>query len=92
MAIVGDYVLTRDKFRAITDYMGQKYDYKLNPEQEKEFIQFIVNKKLMAMDARSKGYADRPDTCKKQTARGLAVQQDKGRRGFRGHCEKIFRG
>jgi parvulin-like peptidyl-prolyl isomerase len=61
VAIVGDYVLTRDKFRAITDYMGQKYDYKLNPEQEKEFIQFIVNKKLMAMDARSKGYADRPD-------------------------------
>ena len=61
IAIVGDYVLTRDKYRAITDYMGQKYDYKLNPEQEKEFIQFIVNKKLMAMDARSKGYADRPD-------------------------------
>jgi parvulin-like peptidyl-prolyl isomerase len=61
VAIIGDYVLTRDKFRAITDYMGQKYDYKLNPEQEKEFIQFIVNKKLMAMDARSKGYADRPD-------------------------------
>jgi parvulin-like peptidyl-prolyl isomerase len=61
IAIIGEYVLTKDKYRTITEYMNQKYDYKLTPEQEKEFIQFIVNKKLMAMEARSQGYADRPD-------------------------------
>ena len=61
IAIIGEYVLTKEKYRTITEYMNQKYDYKLTPEQEKEFIQFIVNKKLMAMEARSLGYADRPD-------------------------------
>jgi parvulin-like peptidyl-prolyl isomerase len=61
IAIVGSYVLTREKYRVITDYMKERFDYKLDPDQEREFIQFIVNKKLMAMEARKLGYAERPD-------------------------------
>ena len=61
IAMIGSYVLTKEKYRIITEYMKQRFDYKLDPEQEKEFIQFIVNKKLMAMEARKQGYADRPD-------------------------------
>jgi|ERR1035437_379490 parvulin-like peptidyl-prolyl isomerase len=61
IAIIGQYVLTKEKYRVITDYMSQKFDYKLTKDQEKEFIQFIVNKKMMALEARSLGYADRPD-------------------------------
>lgn len=61
IAIIGQYVLTKEKYKVITEYMKQKFDYKLTDEQEKEFIQYIVNKKMMAMEARSLGYADRPD-------------------------------
>lgn len=61
IAIIGQYVLTKEKYRVITDYMSQKFDYKLTKDQEKEFIQFIVNKKMMALEARSLGYAERPD-------------------------------
>ncbi len=61
VAIIGAYVLTKQRYKVITDYMNQRFDYKLNSEQEKEFIQFIVNKKLMAMEARKQGYAERPD-------------------------------
>lgn len=61
VAVIGKYVLTRQKYKIITDYMKQKYDYKLTPEQEKEFIEFIINKKLMAQEARALGYADRED-------------------------------
>jgi hypothetical protein len=61
VAVIGKYVMTKERYKIITDYMRQKYDYKLTPEQEKEFIDFVINKKLMAMEARSKGYADRED-------------------------------
>jgi len=61
VAIIGKYVLTRQKYKIITEYMKQKFDYSLTPEQEKEFIEFIVNKKLMAMEGREMGYADRED-------------------------------
>ncbi|MCE5300277.1 MAG: peptidylprolyl isomerase [Spirochaetia bacterium] len=61
VAIIGSYVLTKEKYRVITGYMNQRFDYKLTPEQEKEFITYIVNKKLMAMEARKLGYAERAD-------------------------------
>jgi parvulin-like peptidyl-prolyl isomerase len=61
VAIIGKYVITKEKYKIITDYMRQKYDYKLTADQEKEFIDFIINKKLMAMEARAMGYADRED-------------------------------
>jgi parvulin-like peptidyl-prolyl isomerase len=61
VAIIGKYVLTKQKYKIITEYMKQKFDYSLTPEQEKEFIEFIVNKKLMAMEGRDMGYADRED-------------------------------
>lgn len=61
IAIIGQYVLTKEKYRVITDYMSQKFDYKLTKEQEKEFIQYIVNKKMMGMEARAQGYDERPD-------------------------------
>ena len=61
IAIIGQYVLTREKYRVITEYMSQKFDYKLTKEQEKEFIEYIVNKKMMAMEARSLGYAEKPE-------------------------------
>jgi peptidyl-prolyl cis-trans isomerase C len=61
IAIIGQYILTRDKYKVITEYMKQKFDYTLTPEQEKEFVQYIVNKKMMAMEARSMGYADKAD-------------------------------
>ena len=53
IAIIGKYVLTKQKYKIITEYMKQKFDYNLTPEQEKEFIEFIVNKKLMAMEGRA---------------------------------------
>jgi parvulin-like peptidyl-prolyl isomerase len=61
VAIIGKYVLTKQKYKIITEYMKQKFDYSLTPEQEKEFIEFIVNKKLMAMEGRELGYAERED-------------------------------
>lgn len=61
VAIIGKYVLTRQKYRIITEYMKQKFDYSLTAEQEKEFVEFIVNKKLMAMEAKALGYAERDD-------------------------------
>lgn len=61
VAIIGKYVLTKQKYRIITEYMRQKFDYTLTKEQEKEFIEFIVNKKLMAMEGKALGYADRED-------------------------------
>jgi parvulin-like peptidyl-prolyl isomerase len=61
VAIIGKYILTKQKYKIITEYMKQKFDYSLTPEQEKEFIEFIVNKKLMAMEGREMGYADRED-------------------------------
>jgi hypothetical protein len=61
VATAGDYVLTKEKYRIITEYMKQRFDYKLDPGQEKEFIRFIMNKKLMAMEARKLGYAERTD-------------------------------
>lgn len=61
VAIIGKYVLTKQKYKIITEYMKQKFDYSLTGEQEKEFIEFIVNKKLMAMEGKALGYADRED-------------------------------
>jgi parvulin-like peptidyl-prolyl isomerase len=61
VAIIGKYVLTKEKYRIITEYMKQRYDYKLTPEQEREFIEFIINKKLMAQEGRALGYADKED-------------------------------
>jgi len=61
IAVIGKYILTREKYKTITEYMNEKYDYTLTPEQEKEFLDFIINKKLMAMDAREKGYDKRKD-------------------------------
>jgi predicted small secreted protein len=61
VAIIGKYVLTKQRYKIITEYMKQKFDYNLTAEQEKEFVEFVVNKKLMAMEAKSMGYADRED-------------------------------
>ncbi|MBN1114400.1 MAG: peptidylprolyl isomerase [Oligoflexia bacterium] len=61
VALIGKYVLTKQRYKVITEYMRQKFDYTLTKEQEKEFIEYIVNKKLMAMEGRSLGYADRED-------------------------------
>ncbi|HDQ25576.1 MAG TPA: hypothetical protein ENN43_02385 [bacterium] len=61
VAIIGNYRLTRSRYNIITEYMKKRYDYKLTPEQEREFIEFIVNKKLMALEARAAGYAEREE-------------------------------
>jgi len=61
LAVIGKWVLTKEKYRIITSYMKEKFDYKLTPDQEKEFIQYIINKKLMALEARAEGYAEKKD-------------------------------
>jgi peptidyl-prolyl cis-trans isomerase C len=58
---IGNYTLTRSKYEVLKKYMQERFDYKLTGDQEKEFIEYIVNKKLMAMEARGKGYADKSD-------------------------------
>jgi len=61
IAVIGKYVLTKEKYKIITEYMKEKFNYTLTPEQEKEFIEYIVNKKLLAMEAKKNGYADKKD-------------------------------
>lgn len=61
IAVIGKYVLTKEKYKIITEYMKEKFNYTLTPDQEKEFIEYLVNKKLLAMEARKKGYAERKD-------------------------------
>ncbi len=41
--------------------MQEKYDVKLSPDQEKEFMEYLINKKLMALEAREKGYGEKND-------------------------------
>ncbi|MEI7640955.1 MAG: peptidylprolyl isomerase [bacterium] len=59
VAVIGGYVLTKKKYKIIQDYMKEKFEYTLTPEQEKEFVEYIVNKKLMAMEARNLDYDKR---------------------------------
>ncbi len=61
IAIIGKYVLTKEKYKVITDYMKEKFNYTLTSEQEKEFIEYLVNKKLLAIEARKSGYAEKKD-------------------------------
>ncbi len=61
IAVIGGYTLTKDKYNIILDYMRERHDYKLTEEQKKEFINFIINKKLMAMEARNRGYAEKKE-------------------------------
>lgn len=61
VAIIGKYVLTKEKYKIITAYMKEKFNYTLTPDQEKEFIEYLVNKKLLAQEARKAGYADKKD-------------------------------
>jgi len=57
----GKWEISREKLSIIQEYMKEKYNYSLTKEQEKEFIDYVLNKKLLAMEAREKGYADRKD-------------------------------
>ncbi|MCX7698820.1 MAG: peptidylprolyl isomerase [Candidatus Goldbacteria bacterium] len=61
VAIIGKYILTKEKYRIIKEYMQEKYDVKLDPDQETEFLEYLINRKLMALEAREKGYAERND-------------------------------
>jgi len=61
VAIIGRYVLTKEKYKIIKEYMQEKYDVKLDPDQEKEFLEYLINRKLMALEAREKGYAEKND-------------------------------
>lgn len=61
VAIIGKYILTKEKYRIIKEYMQEKYDVKLDSDQEKEFLEYLINKKLMALEAREKGYAEKND-------------------------------
>ena len=65
VAVVGKYVLTEDKYKIIKKYNEDKYEYKLSPEQEKEFLEYVINKKLMATEARKLGYAEKPELAAK---------------------------
>ncbi|MCX8094065.1 MAG: peptidyl-prolyl cis-trans isomerase [Candidatus Goldbacteria bacterium] len=61
VAVIGKYTLTKEKLRIIKEYMQEKYDVKLDPDQETEFLEYLINRKLMALEAREKGYAERND-------------------------------
>ncbi len=61
VAVIGKYTLTKEKYRIIKEYMQEKYDVKLAPDQETEFLEYLINRKLMAMEAREKGYAEKND-------------------------------
>ncbi len=61
IAVIGKYTLTREKYKIIKEYMQEKYDVKLDPDQEKEFMEYLINRKLMSMEAREAGYAERND-------------------------------
>lgn len=61
VAVIGKYTLTKEKYRIIKEYMQEKYDVKLDPDQETEFLEYLINRKLMAMEAREKGYAEKND-------------------------------
>lgn len=61
VATIGKYVLTKEKYKIIKEYMQEKYDVKLDPEQEKEFLEYLINRKLMALEAREKGYPEKKD-------------------------------
>lgn len=66
VAIIGNYVLTKEKYKIIKEYMKQRFDYTLTAEEEKEFLEYMINKKLMALQAREEGYAERRDVQIKQ--------------------------
>lgn len=61
VAVIGKYILTKEKYRIIKDYMQEKYDVRLDPDQEKEFLEYLINRKLLALEAREKGYAEKND-------------------------------
>mgnify|MGYP000020591313 CR=1 FL=1 len=61
IAVIGKYTLTKEKYRIIKEYMQEKYDVKLDAEQEQEFLEYLINRKLMALEAREKGYAEKTD-------------------------------
>ncbi|HRU40004.1 MAG TPA: peptidylprolyl isomerase [Candidatus Goldiibacteriota bacterium] len=61
IAIIGKYVLTRGKYNVITAYMKQKFNYTLTKDQEREFLEYIVNKKLMSLEGRALGYGEKED-------------------------------
>ncbi len=61
VAVIGKYVLTKEKYNIIKEYMKQRFDYTLTSAEEKEFLEYIINKKLMALQAREEGYAERRD-------------------------------
>ncbi len=57
----GKWEISKEKLAIIQEYMKEKYNYTLTKEQEKEFIDYVLNKKLLAMEAKEKGYAERKD-------------------------------
>lgn len=61
VAVIGKYTLTKEKYAIIKEYMKQRFDYTLSSDEEKEFLEYIINKKLMALQAREEGYAERRD-------------------------------
>lgn len=61
VAVIGKYTLTKEKYAVIKEYMKQRFDYTLSSDEEKEFLEYIINKKLMAIQAREEGYAERRD-------------------------------
>lgn len=61
IAVIGKYVLTRAKYNVITSYMKQKFNYTLTKDQEREFLEYIVNKKLMSFEGRALGYGEKDD-------------------------------
>ena len=61
VALIGKYTLTKEKYAVIKEYMKQRFDYTLSAGEEKEFLEYIINKKLMALQAREEGYAERRD-------------------------------
>ena len=61
VASIGAYVISDAKYKMMKKYNEEKYEYKLSAEQEKEFLEYVINKKLMAIEARKLGYAEKPE-------------------------------
>ncbi|PKL91243.1 MAG: hypothetical protein CVV21_08495 [Candidatus Goldiibacteriota bacterium HGW-Goldbacteria-1] len=65
VAAIGSYVISEEKYKIMKKYNEDKYEYKLSAEQEKEFLEYVINKKLMAIEARKLGYAEKAEVAAK---------------------------
>ncbi|MFP4465790.1 MAG: peptidylprolyl isomerase [Candidatus Goldiibacteriota bacterium] len=56
MAKIGDFTLDQERYRIIREYMQERHGTKLTEAQETELLEYIFNKKLMALEAERQGY------------------------------------